>query len=94
MTTRLAGGVALVLLVVSMLLLVAFRTVEIVHNRINLADTREAQEKPLQEAAKLRHQFEALSAGVVELATAGDPGAKTVIEELRRDGITLGPAKK
>lgn len=94
MTTRLAGGIALVLVVLSMLLLVAFQTVEIVHNRVSLAETREAQEKSLQEAAKARHQFETLSAGVVELAAAGDPGAKTVIEELRRDGITLAPAKR
>ena len=94
MTTRLAGGIALLFVVLSMLLLVGFQTVEIVHNRINLADAREAQEKPLQEVAKVRRQFAALSAGVVELAAAGNPAAKTVIEELRRDGITLAPAKR
>lgn len=94
MTTRLAGGIALVLVVLSMLLLVVSQTVEIVHNRVNLTETRETQEKPLEEAAKARHQFEALSAGLVGLAAGGDPGAKTVIEELRRDGITLAPAKR
>ena len=94
MTTRLAGGIALVLVVLSMLLLVMFQTVELVHNRINLADTREAQERPLQEATKVKRQFEALSTGVVDLAAAGNPGVKTVIEELRREGITLPPAKR
>ena len=94
MTTRLAGGIALVLVILSMLLLVAFQTVELVHNRVNLADTREAQQKPLQEAEKVKRQFEALSAGVAELAGGGDAGAKAVIEELHHDGITLGPAKK
>jgi len=93
MTTRLAGGVALVLVVLSMLLLVAFQTVEIVHNRVTLAETRALQEKPLQEAAKVRRQYDALAAGVAELAASGDAGAKTVIEEMRREGVTLPPKR-
>jgi hypothetical protein len=93
MTTRLAGGIALVLVVMSLLLLVAFQTVEAIQARAGLAELRDGQETPLQEAAKTRRQLEALAAGVVELATAGDAGAKTVIEEMRREGVTL-PAPK
>jgi hypothetical protein len=93
MTTRLAGGIALVLLVMSMLLLAAFQTVEAIQARIGLGELRDSQERPLQEASKTRRQLEALAAGVVELAAAGNAGAKAVIEEMRREGVTL-PAPK
>jgi hypothetical protein len=93
MTTRLAGGIALVLVVMSLLLLVAFQTVAAIRARVGLAELRDSQETPLHEAAKTRRQLEALAAGVAELAAAGDAGAKTVIEEMRREGVTL-PAPK
>ena len=94
MTTRLAGGIALVLVVATMLLLVVFQTAEVIHNRINLAELREQQEPGLQEAAKVKRQFETLSAGVVELASGGDAGAKTVVEEMRREGVILPGSKR
>ena len=93
MTTRLAGGIALVLVVLSMLLLVTFQTVEVIHNRVNLEELREQQETPLQEAAKVKRQFDALAAGIVEMAAGGNAGAKSVIDEMRREGVAL-PAPK
>jgi Na+-transporting methylmalonyl-CoA/oxaloacetate decarboxylase gamma subunit len=94
MTTRLAGGIALVFVVVSMLLLVVFQTIEVIHNRVGLAELHDQQETPLQEAAKVKRQFEALAAGIAELANGGDASAKTVVEELRRDGVILPAAKR
>ena len=93
MTTRLAGNISLVLVVISMFLLVVFQTIEVVQARVNLTEMHDAQEAPLQEATKVRHQFEALSAGIGELAGEGNSNAKTVIDEMRREGITL-PAPK
>jgi hypothetical protein len=93
MTTRLAGGIALVLVVVSMLLLLVFQTIEVIHNRVNLAELRDQQEAPLQEAAKVKRQFDALTAGVAGLAADGDGSAKSVVEEMRREGVILPAAK-
>lgn len=92
MTTRLAGGIALALVVASMLLLVVFQTIEVIRSRINLAESRDQQETALQEAAKVKRQFEALSAGVAALASDGDSNAKSVIDEMRREGVTLPTA--
>ena len=93
MTTRQAGGIALVLVVISSFLMVAFRSIELVEERWSLAELRQLQDNPVREALKLRRQFDALAAGVVELAAAGDIGAKAVADEMRRQGVQL-PAPK
>ena len=93
MTTRQAGGIALVLLVVALCLTMVFRTIELGQERGSLVQLRNLQETPVRDALKLRHQVEALAAGVAELAAAGDAGAKQVADELRREGVIL-PAPK
>jgi hypothetical protein len=93
MTTRQAGGIALVLLVLSAFLTVAFRSIELVEERHNLYALHDLQDNSMRAAAKLQHQFEALAAGVEDLAAGGDGNAKTVIEEMRRRGVVL-PARK
>lgn len=94
MTTRLAGNIALVLVVISMLLLVLFQTIEVVQARANLTELRDMQEAPLQETMKVKRQFEALSSGVAELAAGGDANARSVIDEMRREGVTLPVGKR
>lgn len=94
MTTRLAGNISLVLVVISMFLLLVFQTIELIQARVNLTELRDMQEAPLQEAVKVKRQFEALSSGVTELATGGNTNARSVIEEMRREGVTLPVAKR
>jgi cell division protein FtsB len=89
MTTREAGGIALVLVVLAILLAGAFRTVEIVQERHALQQRRAQQEKPLHETAQLRRRVEALAAGVAQLASQGDAAAKAVAEAMRRQGVVL-----
>jgi hypothetical protein len=93
MTTRQAGGIALVLVVISSFLMVVFRSIELVEERASLIDLRELQENPVRETAKLKRQFDALAAGVAELAASGDGSAKNVVDEMRRQGVQL-PAQK
>ena len=89
MTTRQAGGIALVLTVVAVFLFMVFRTIELTQERRSLTAVHERQESLVREAAKLRRQVEILAAGVAELAAAGDGAAKQVAEDLRREGIVL-----
>jgi hypothetical protein len=77
-----------------MLLLVVFQTVEIIHNRDTLTELRAQQEAPLQEAAKVRRQFEMLAAGIAELAASGNNGARAIVEEMRREGVSLPQPKR
>jgi hypothetical protein len=93
MTTRQAGGIALVLTVITVFLMVAFNTIGLVQERRSLGARHDLQDSPLREAAKLQRQFEALGAGVTELAAAGDGSAKMIVDELRREGVILPEPK-
>lgn len=51
-----------------------------------------AQQQPLVDnSAKLRSSLDALAADTQRLAQAGNPGAKLLVEELRRRGVTINP---
>jgi len=93
MTTRQAGGIALVLTVITVFLMVAFNTIGLFQERRSLAARHDIQDSPLRETAKLQRQFEALGAGVTELAAAGDSSAKMIVDELRREGVILPEPK-
>jgi hypothetical protein len=93
MTTRQAGGIALVLIVIATALMVVFQTIEMVEERSSLAQLYALQENALRQAMNQRHRFEALSSGLAELAAQGDEPARLVVEALRREGLVL-PAKK
>lgn len=93
MTTRQAGGIALVLVVLSMFLSVVFRGIELLEERRNLAQLHDLQDGSIQQATRLRNQFNALASGVAQLAAAGDGGAKGIVEEMRRQGVVLKSAK-
>lgn len=93
MTTRQAGGIALVLLVLSTFLSVVLRGVELVEKRHSLAALHAQQDKPLREVANVHRQFDALAAGVVALAAAGDSDARAIIEQMHGQGVTLSAPK-
>jgi hypothetical protein len=82
------------LIVVSFLVLLVFETAYAVHDRQMLADQRRSQEPVVQEALKLRQQLEALASKTAQLAGDGDEGAKTVVEQMRRQGINLTAPKQ
>jgi len=89
-----AGGVGrrsipLGLLVLGFVLMVGFQTVQLIRERGNLFEIQLAQEPTIQEGAKLRQQLDSLAKKTAALADAGNAGAKTVVEEMRRQGITI-----
>jgi len=93
MTTRQAGGIALVLTVLSVFLMVVFNTVGLIEERRSLSARRDLQDSPLHEAARLQRVFDALGAGLNELAAAGNSNAKTIVDELRHEGVILPEPK-
>ena len=90
------GGLRLpvVLGVVSLFALMVFQTAEAIHDRGTLAELRRAQEPNVQEAVKLRQQLEALAGQTAKLAADGDEGAKGVVEQMKRQGVTLNLPKQ
>jgi hypothetical protein len=93
---RLIGGLGLplVLVVVSLFVLMAFETGEAIHDRGALAELRRSQETTVQEAIKVRQQLELLAGKTAELAAQGDEGAKTVVDQMKRQGVSLSPPKQ
>jgi hypothetical protein len=87
-------GLPLLLVVVSLFVLMAFETGEAFHDRSALADLRHSQEPTVQEAIKVRQQLESLAGKTAELAAQGDEGAKTVVDQMKRQGINLGAPKQ
>jgi len=83
-----------VLGVVSLFVLMVFQTGEAIHDRGALSELRRAQEPTVQEAVKLRQQLEALASQTAKLAVDGDEGAKGVVEQMKRQGVTLNPPKQ
>jgi hypothetical protein len=85
--------VPVVLVVVSFFVFMAFETAQAVHDRSALSEQRRAQEPAMQEAIKLRQRLETLASKTAQLAGEGNEGAKAVVDEMKRQGVTLGPPK-
>jgi len=83
-----------ILVVVSLFVLMAFETGQAIHDRSALQDLRRSQETTVQEAVKLRQQLQTLAGKTAELAAAGDPGAQGVVDQMKRQGVTLSAPKQ
>ena len=83
-----------ILVVLSLFVLMAFETFEAIHDRGALADLRRSQEPTVQEAVKLRQQLELLAGKTAQLAAEGDEAAKTVVDQMKKQGVNLNPPKQ
>jgi hypothetical protein len=81
----------LVLLAAAFLIATGFRTERLIQQRIDLGAIRVAQEQAVQNGRKLRSQLDQLADATARLAVAGDANAKTIVEEMGRQGVTLRP---
>ena len=86
--------VPLILVVVSLFVLMAFETGQAIRDRGALAELMRAQQPSIEQGAKLRQQLQNLAGKTAALAAAGDAGAKSVVNQMRAQGVTLSAAKK
>ncbi len=49
------------------------------------------QEKTVQDSKKLRDSLDAIARGTAQLADAGNPNARLIVDELKKRGITISP---
>src|SRR5437868_14996769 len=84
---NLRGQLTLVSLV--FFLMLGFQTVELIRDRIALVDAGRGQEPTVQQSQKVRQQLDAIARGVARLGDEGDENAKAIIDDLRRQGITV-----
>ena len=66
-----------------------FQTWQLVAERQQLGQLRTGQDSPVDAATKLRASLDAMATGTAKLADAGNNNARTIVEELRKRGITI-----
>jgi hypothetical protein len=83
-----------ILVIASFFILIAFETGYAIRDREALADQMRSQEPTVQESIKLRQQLETLASKTAQLAADGDEGAKAVVDQMKRQGVTLTAPKQ
>ncbi|NND54662.1 MAG: hypothetical protein HKN56_06800 [Gammaproteobacteria bacterium] len=81
--------VPLLLVVFSLLFIAVGQLIHILQEKDNLARLKSGQEKPLQESRNVREQFDSVTTGMARLAAQGNPHAALLLEELRKQGVTI-----
>lgn len=69
-----------------------FQGYQLVLERDALLAAHAQQQQTVDSAAKLRGSLDALAADTQRLATAGNPNARLLVEELRKRGVTINPS--
>ena len=79
------------IIVITLLAMVVFQTIQVNNERKILKNVKISQEGSIQESKKLRAQLDSIASKTARLAIQGNPNAKIIIEELRKRGITVNP---
>jgi len=81
----------LLLVVVAVVAWSAFQCYQLVNEKQGLATVFGNQSRQFEDAGKLRTSLDALARETALLADKGNPGAKLIIGELARRGVTINP---
>jgi hypothetical protein len=77
------------ILALAFVVMVGFQSFQLVRDRIALSNLRTGQEPTVQQGVKLRQQVNSIATGIAQLADAGDANARVIIDDMRRQGITV-----
>jgi len=81
----------LLLLVIAAVAWPAFQCYQLVNEKQGLATVHGNQTRQFEDAGKLRTSLDTLARETAILADKGNPGAKLIIGELARRGVTINP---
>jgi hypothetical protein len=83
---------SLPVLLISLCLLISFsfQTYILLHDHSALAQTRDQQEKLVQEAQRVKTQVDALALGTLKLSQQGNKDAGAIIKRMKDLGINVG----
>ena len=81
----------LLLLLIAAVVWPAFQCYQLVFEKQGLATVYTNQTRPFEDAAKLRTSLDSLARETAVLADKGNPGAKLIIGELAKRGVTINP---
>ncbi len=71
----------------------ALQVVQLRHDGDSIRDAMGRQDRQVQDAKKLRDALDSIARGTARLAEAGNPGAKTVVDELGKQGIRISASE-
>ena len=83
--------VPLLLLVVAAVAWPAFQCIQLVNEKQGLATVHTNQNRGYEDAGKLRTSLDSLARETALLADNGNPGAKLIVTELAKRGVTINP---
>jgi hypothetical protein len=69
----------------------AFQMTQLLRERDSLETARSNQERPMENSKKLRDQLDGLARETQLLANKGNAGARLIVDELKKRGITINP---
>jgi len=83
--------VPLLLLVIAAIAWPAFQCYQLVNEKQGLATVHANQTRQFEDATKMRTTLDSLARETAILAEKGNPGAKLIVNELARRGVTINP---
>ena len=72
----------------------AFQIFQAIEDRETLSALQRSQQSNLEQAIKTRQQLEALAGETARLAAGGHENAQAIVDEMKKQGVTLSPPKK
>ena len=81
--------VPLVILALAVAGWAAFQMTQLLRERDSLDAARTNQERPMENSKKLRDQLDGIARETQLLANKGNAGAKLIVDELKKRGITI-----
>jgi hypothetical protein len=84
----------LMLVAAAALLALIVTTLQLVDERNQLVQLREAQAPQLREAKQFRERLQAMCSETARLADGGDATAKKIVDAMKQQGVTLEAPRK
>jgi hypothetical protein len=88
---RAYSNLPFILTLAALIIYFGFQTLQLLGERSNMTVVKSNQEAAIQEAQKVQAQFKNLVDKTSELADQGHAGAKMVMEELLKRGVSSAP---
>ena len=79
----------LTFMALAIFLILALQTVLLILDRASYMSLGTQQEPAVQQSLKVRQQLDGIARGIARLADEGNVNAKAIIDDLRRQGITV-----
>lgn len=73
----------------SFLILLLLQSAQLLRESHGLAEAKERQATPMEEAQKMRAQLDAVASGLQRLAEAGNANAQRLVDELKQRGVRI-----